>query len=132
MIPHEAIRTFLANAGLGLIPGTYLFGPEVAYGPNVERNAVFVMPGGGASPRRNMGEDEIARGIVNVRIRWMSFPQGDALANQIILALQNEKVAGLLYVEPTESEPDYVGIGEQGIHMWTLGFITYRERLKNG
>lgn len=124
----DIIRDEIAGLGIGLTKGTNLFGPDAASGPGVPNDAVFVTGGGGATPNRASGGDEIRTGVVNIRVRWRKYDAGATKAQQIIDKLQGKCPSALIDLESTESEPNYIGQEQDGQHIWSLGFLVRRNK----
>ena len=122
--PLSDMATFLAAAGLGLTKGTNLFwGTQRGVGGGVPINAVFVIGGGGTEPERTMGRTlEIRHPFVIIRVRWSSNGAGDAKARAIQDALDNATISGYLDVRALNSEPQSIGQGTDGNHLWTMQY----------
>ena len=122
--PLLDMATFLAGAGLSLTKGTNLFwGIQRGVGGGVPVNAVFVIGGGGTEPQRVMGRGlEIRRPFVIIRVRWSSNGGGDTKARAIQDALDGASISGYLDVKALNSEPQAIGQGSDGNHLWTMQY----------
>ena len=119
------------NSAVGLTIGTDLFvGQQRDVSSQTPKNSVFIFGNSGVPPIRSMGEvEEIRRVLINIRVRWSSFEDGDTKIRVIMNFLQALEISGYISsVMLTESEPLILGQDGQGLHMWSLGAeIVYRE-----
>lgn len=123
--PPLDVANFIAGAGLGLILGSNLFlGYLRAESSMIPSNAVFVSGGSARPPSRVMGESsEIRYPLVNVRVRWTRFEEGDVKARGIFDALRAANVAGYLDLSSIQSEPLPLSLSTEAKNFWFMSFL---------
>lgn len=121
--------TFTSPPGgsLTLTLGTNLFiGPERAVeGSTIPAQAVFCLGSGGPQPRPYLGASvvggqRLSRVQVVVRSTSDDFDGGEALARACLTRLERAELSGYYNCRVLESEPNYIGQNEHGLHRWTL------------
>lgn len=78
------------------------------------------MPLMGSAPNANIYQ---ARVQVTVRSKVDSFGPGEALARGVRDKLHLVVIAGYIDVLCQESEPNYLGVDERGLHRWSVNFL---------
>lgn len=129
MTPAADVIAFL-NGKLSLVTGTNLFEGGIRPATNgIPRNAVFITETGGNPPIRVMSQiNEIHRVFVFIRVRWSDYASGVAKTEAIRQELQAASIAGYLDFSALQSRATYVGLIEQGDHIWMLGYtITFEQ-----
>jgi hypothetical protein len=127
--PDEDLLVVIDAAVASLTTGTNLLaGPKEAYdlGAGIPHNAVFVNAAGGLISRPIKGGADERHPTVNIRIRGSgvgvagSFPDGQQLARDVLLAVDQNPPVGYCETRATNSHPSYIGVDEDGHHEWLL------------
>ncbi len=131
MATPDAALTAILTGTNGLTTGTNLFNgplrPRLTSGsPAV---GVFVLASGG--PQRegyldgNANSPEIANHSVQITVRGDSedFEGGQTLARGVFTTVHNATVSGYFHVRVREAAPLYLGINNQGLHLWTMNIV---------
>jgi len=123
--PPLDVATFLSGKGIGLTLGTNLFvGTLRAESSLIPSDVVFVSGGSSQSPSRVMGQSfEIRYPLVNVRVRWTRFEEGDAKARLIFDSLRAASISGYLDVAAVQSEPLLLSVSTEAKHFWFMSFV---------
>lgn len=115
-----------ASGSVELTPGdggNLLLGPPRSTEGGVPQLAVFVLQSGGAAPVPYLGAGESWHETsvqVVVRSAAHDFATGEALARALLSRAHLAEVAGFTFLRVVESDPNYLGTDDGGVHRWSL------------
>lgn len=113
--------------GYGTAPSNIVKGPARDSDELTPNRLINVLATGGPPPMPFMGaapneNDYIARVQVTVRSRAEDHDGGEALARGVRAKLHLAVISGYVYVMAQESEPNYLGVDDRGLHRFSINF----------
>ena len=128
--PDTDLRTHLiANVGTCTSSNTFAGGKRATdANAGVPEQAVFCLATGGAPPEADIdngadGEWRFSGVQITIRSNPHEFEGGQTLARAIRDALHHSPPSGYVEAEAQESEPLYLGMEDNGNHVWTVNVM---------
>lgn len=123
--PAQDVINFLKTQDVAT-EGTDMFaGPFRPVSAHIPANCLFVLATGGRSAERFLSggaKIENRYPTVQVTVRWMTYTDGYKKAREVYDELNFASIGSYWNVKGQQSEPLFVGQGEDGNYRWSLNF----------